>query len=576
MRILFSSPMLPYPSFREGRDNLRLNYGNATYGQDIFAVPTHMHFYGLHLIAQNIGAPSTVLECPTERRFVRELERHPDIVGISFVLPFFSRVVDMCRLVRKHCPEARIVLGGSGVQCFSHSTGREQELLALADVVCHGEGVRFFRRLLGEDPSGPITQDLPPGAVIPFRNRLLRQASATLVSALGCSNSCDFCAASAFFGHRRIPIASPRELYEAVKLSLARHPSISSARLLDDNFLIDREYVREFGLLLKNDPEVRRRRFTYGTFSDMSTIAQYTPEELVEYGVSGILIGVESKFVKDLGPRTGKKLAGIDAAALFRDLTDHGILIEGSMILGWDFHDPATIEEDVDYYLSLGASMDQIVCLLPLPETRLWRQLQQEGRLRADLAWDDLGFYSRWHRYKNFTHEELWAWEARVMRRAYELRGPTYLRLFEVYLKGHRRFRDHPDPFFRERAETHADDCRLLHALLPAIRLFAPNEHVRSEVDRLRAEFEETLGPPSVKTTMQGLAVTAIVGLTKLRSTLFREDTVQPRSEVFRYEGAPGRWSIAEGVPFVAVPADSAGMVAGPPMSRKITAWPTA
>lgn len=540
MNVLFSSPMLPYPSFREGRDNLRTNYGNCTYGQDVFAVPTHMHFYGIHLIAQNISVPSTVLECPTRRRFIHELRKNPDIVGITFVIPFFSTVVEMCRLVRKHAPRAKLVLGGAGVQCFSHSTGREEELLALVDDVCRGEGVGFFRQLLGEDPTRPITQDLPPGAVIPFRNPLLRQPSATLVSALGCSNSCDFCAASAFFGHRRIPIASPRELYEAVKLSLAKYP-ISSARILDDNFLVDKEYVREFGGLLKADPEIRRRRFTYGTFSDMQAISQYTPEELVEYGVSGLLIGVESRFVGKLGRRTGRKLDGIDAPKLFRDLTDHGILIEGSMILGWDFHDKDNIQEDIDYYLSLGATFDQIVCLLPVPETRLWRQLKKDGRLSKDLSWDDLGFYSRWHRYKNFTHEELWDHEDAAERRAYEMRGPSYLRLIDVYLKGYRRFRNHPDPLFRERAEVHATDCRQLSALLPAIRLLAPNDHVRHEVDRLRAELKDALGAPSAKTRLESVGATAIAGLARVRSRLFREDTVQPPTEIYRYAGSPGK-----------------------------------
>ena len=53
MRILLSSPFKPYPCFKNGRDNLHLNYANTTYGQDIFSIPTRMHSYGLHLIAQN-------------------------------------------------------------------------------------------------------------------------------------------------------------------------------------------------------------------------------------------------------------------------------------------------------------------------------------------------------------------------------------------------------------------------------------------------------------------------------------------------------------------------------------------
>jgi hypothetical protein len=67
MRILLSSPITPFPSFKGGRDNLHYNYGNATYGQDIFSVPTRVRGYGLHLIAHNIKPPVAVLENPKIR-----------------------------------------------------------------------------------------------------------------------------------------------------------------------------------------------------------------------------------------------------------------------------------------------------------------------------------------------------------------------------------------------------------------------------------------------------------------------------------------------------------------------------
>jgi hypothetical protein len=199
MKILFSSPIKPYPPFLKGRDNLHLNYANCTYGQGIFAIPNVMHFYGLHLIAQNIHVPATVLEDPSEAEFTREVEKQYDIVGISFTLPFFSRVIQMAGIVRARSPKARLLLGGSGVQCFSHSTGKEGVLRSLVDDVCHGEGVRYVREILGEDPDQPIRQDLPLGAIVPFRKKFLTQEASTLISRLGCSNGCDFCAASAFF-----------------------------------------------------------------------------------------------------------------------------------------------------------------------------------------------------------------------------------------------------------------------------------------------------------------------------------------------------------------------------------------
>jgi radical SAM superfamily enzyme YgiQ (UPF0313 family) len=369
-RILLSTPLTPLPWFVNGRDNLRYNYGNSTYGQDIFSVPTDAHAYGLHLIAQNISARTTVLENPRREDFARAVAEQRDVVGIHFLVPYFSRVLEMCRIVRRLSPRSTIVLGGHGVQCFAHSTGREPELLALVDHVCRGDGIRFMRQLLHQDVDAPVVQDLPPSAAIPFRFEPLRQVSPVLVSALGCTNRCAFCAASAFFDGKRVQLASPRELFETIKRYLRKHES-STADILDDNFLWDKDYVRELGALIRTDPLCQERDFGYYTFASLAAIAQYGYEELVEHGVRGLLIGVESKFADKLERNTRRKMIGIDRSEVFRQLLDHGIYIDGSTILGWDFHTPANIIEDIDYYVSLGCTSDQIVCLVPLPDTQL-------------------------------------------------------------------------------------------------------------------------------------------------------------------------------------------------------------
>ena len=537
MKILLASPMKPYPPFVNGRDNLHLNYGNCTYGQDIFSVPTSMHFYGLHLIAQNVGVPSTVLEHPTERMFSREIRKGYDVVGISFNLPFFSRVLRMARMVKEISPGSKIVLGGPGVQCFARSTGKEKELLSIVDGVCHGDGVRYMREMLGEDADKPIRQDLPLGAIVPFRQKFLTQSSATLISRLGCSNGCDFCAASAFFDHRRIQIADPKELFIAIRAYLEKY-NVSSARILDDNFLNEPEYVREFGRLLMNDPLCRKRNFTFCTFSSLETISRYDYEELVRYGLSGVLIGYESKFVDKLSPRVGKKLKNFNSHRMTADLLDHGIFIEGSMILGWDFQSPENIMEDIDDYVSLGATMDQIVPLIPLPETRMWRQLESEGRLFNDLSWDTAGFYSKWHTFKNFTHEELWKYGDVALKKAYGTLGPTYLRYFDVQLRGYRKFRNSTDARLREVAAMHRQECEGLYPIFATCRMFAPNSMVREKVKSLRQAYLSEFGSPSLPNRLKAQMLVGIGAGSWFRNRLVRERAIQPKSEVYTYKGA--------------------------------------
>lgn len=535
MKILLSSPMKPFPSFKNGRDNLHHNYGNTTYGQDIFAIPTITHFHGLHLIAQNINAETTVLENPTEKIFIKELQNGYDVIGIYFVIPFFLKVLEMCHIARKLSPDSKILLGGPGVQCFSYSTGREDELLELVDGICRGEGVQFFRALLKEDVHRPIIQDLPLGGVMPFRCRFLRTYSPTLISTLGCTNSCEFCASSSFFGNRRIQLADPAQLFEAIKNYLIKYNNISSARLLDDNLLLDKEYVKELGHFIRNDPLCQERNFSYSTFANISAIDQYDCEELLMNGVNGLLIGVESKFVDRLSRNVKRKLKGKDLPKIFRTLTDFGICTEGSMILGWDFHDPENIFEDIEFYISLHATFDQIVCLIPVPETKLWNELKKEGRLSKDILWEDCGFYSKWHKFKNFDHEQLWKYEDLALHKAYTTWGPSYLRLFEVHLKGYQKLKDHKNPFLRRKAVDYKKSCKTLYPLLDAIKMFSPSTRVTNISTELKKGYIDEFGKPDTGQKLKSLGVDMITIYRKIQNKIIREDTFQPKCEIYRY-----------------------------------------
>ena len=168
------------------------------------------------------------------------------------------------------------------------------------------------------------------------------------------------------------------------------------------------------------DDLCQESRFSYTAFGNLAAISKYEYEELVENGISGLLIGVESKFVEELDANIRRKLLNIDAHNIFQNLHENGIHTEGSMILGWDFHTPSNIMDDINFYASLQATFDQILCLGPLPETKLWQQLKIEKRLFNDFSWEDIGFNGKWHRFKNFTHEQLWEYVSLAQKKCYE------------------------------------------------------------------------------------------------------------------------------------------------------------
>ena len=150
----------PYPEL-DGCSSMDLYASRLTHSQDIFSFASYYPALPIYLIGQNISAPTVVLESPTFEIFTEEVKNGYDYIGINFNTIFFDQVLKMCRIIRRLSPETKIVLGGYGVCCLKENFQEEQELVKMVDHVCHGEGIRFMRELLGEPTDAPIKQDFP-------------------------------------------------------------------------------------------------------------------------------------------------------------------------------------------------------------------------------------------------------------------------------------------------------------------------------------------------------------------------------------------------------------------------------
>ena len=115
-RVLFTSICRPLGP-KHGDDKsvgYELLYGQVTRAQGLFSPrATHIHF-SLEYVAENLDAPTTVLQYPSKRELIRELRKGYDVVGLSFILATFHRMKESVALIREHCPGAKIVLGGYG------------------------------------------------------------------------------------------------------------------------------------------------------------------------------------------------------------------------------------------------------------------------------------------------------------------------------------------------------------------------------------------------------------------------------------------------------------------------------
>jgi hypothetical protein len=114
-RILLCGVFGPYgvdDAFGRKENVMELFHNQVTKAQGLASLRLHHRTFGLYFMAANVDADVTVLDFPSRRRFVREIRKGYDLVGISFITPNFSKAREMCRLIREETPNTEIALGG--------------------------------------------------------------------------------------------------------------------------------------------------------------------------------------------------------------------------------------------------------------------------------------------------------------------------------------------------------------------------------------------------------------------------------------------------------------------------------
>jgi len=488
-------------------------YPQITFVQGPFSPRIHCTGWGQEMIAANIKVPVTVMHYPTKRRFLKELRNNYDYVGIGFVICTFPKALEMCGWIRRYAPRSQIVLGGYGTvlrECDNY-----------ADYVCREEGVRFFRRLLGEEENAPLN--------IPVFKRPVRILSvsvrkeAVIAVGLGCSRGCDFCCTSHFFDRKHISlIQSGREIHHTINAIDFGGESARNIGIMDEDFLADRNKVMEMAQL--NAREVQKP-ILFMCFATLQSLAQYSIEELVRMGLSGVWIGIESKKAEY------PKLRNVNAPKLIADLKRAGITVLASMILGYDWHDRESLEEDFQYLLSLKPCFTQFMLYSPCPQTPLYSRLMQQNRL-LDVPYKHYDGFHALFRHPHFGAEELENILHEFIWREYAELGPSIFRILDVHCSGYETFKNSSDPLFQARALENKKNCLMIYPLLRLGRQKAPSRRVRKYLDDLQKRVcsEFRIG---ARERIKELASPIFYYYTKLHSQFPALE--QPRTEIHRY-----------------------------------------
>ena len=328
-----------------------------------------------------------------------------DLVGITAMTSTAPRAYKIAREFRKR--GAKVIMGGI------HPSVLPDEALRYCDSVVIGEVEPVWHQVIKDFQNKGLkpryqAKELPDVANIPLPRRELFKGKGYLITSLlqitrGCPFDCNFCSANLFSGRvfRARPVASVVAEIEQTNTKFIG--------FLDDNIVGNRAYAKELfrALIPLKIKWLAQASLTMADDDELLTL-------MAKSGCKGVFIGLESVTSEGLAELNKRYQKAALMSEKIKKIHDHGILIEGSFILGLDTDDPSVFERSLTFAKDNKLAVASWGILTPYPGTPLQKKLIQENRI---ISYD-------WRLYtcgrtvfkpKNMTVEQLqegldWCW----------------------------------------------------------------------------------------------------------------------------------------------------------------------
>ena len=306
-----------------------------------------------------------------------------DLVGITAMTHQAFRAYEIADRFR--ASGVPVVLGGI------HPTVLPEEAGAHADAVVVGEAEPVWGKLLEDLLAGSLAPlyraPIPAGdrLVIPWGRRDILEGKTylttqTLQASRGCPYECPFCITSNYFG-KSFRYREPEDVLAELRSYEGR-----LTVFLDDNILGDPSRARP---ILEGMAEMNIRWGGQGNlrFAEDPELVKLVARS----GCIGILVGIESVTGPHANhPKTGSRYTPIE---LVKRVRDAGIVLEASLVFGFDDHDEGVFEQTVRFLEECAPSLPTFHVLTPYPGTALFDQYDREGRI----------LHKEWNRYDHGT-----------------------------------------------------------------------------------------------------------------------------------------------------------------------------
>jgi radical SAM superfamily enzyme YgiQ (UPF0313 family) len=229
-----------------------------------------------------------------------------------------------------------------------------------------------------DDPGHPdLTATPPPRYDLADSGKY---AGAALQYSRGCPHSCEFCDIVELFGHRP-RTKTPAQFIAELDLLFAAGWR-GSLFVVDDNFIGNRSQVRRLLPELARWQEARQYPFSLFTEASLDLAAdEALMESMVDAGFNMVFVGIETPDRATLEAIDKHQNSHSDLLASVQAIQRHGLEVSGGFIVGFDEDRADIFDRQIRFIQEAAIPTAMVGLLTALPNTRLHRRLQAEGRL---------------------------------------------------------------------------------------------------------------------------------------------------------------------------------------------------
>ena len=324
-----------------------------------------------------------------------DMDEECDVVAISILT---SNAYRGYRIADAFREKGKIVVMG-GI----HPSLLPDEAFEHADAVVIGEAEGVWEKILEDiesgnlqeryhEPNPDLDRYIPKDFSTLSKKRMYNLVP--LQTSRGCPYNCDFCCVTNIFG-KKITLIPVKHIVRDIKESGARN-----FIFLDDNIIGNQKYARELftALIPLKIRWVGQSSISFARNIEIMELAKKS-------GCKGLFIGLES--VLETNTNKYKKLKSLeDTQQSIKKILKMGILIQASVIFGFDEDTHETFGETIKFLEKNRISLASINALTPYPGTRVFENFKETGRLLHE-KWEYYDHHTVVFQPKNMTPLEL-------------------------------------------------------------------------------------------------------------------------------------------------------------------------